>query len=158
MPTPTYIPLATLNLSTSTSEIVFSSIPATYRDLIVVFTGTGTISDNQRARFNGNTGSNYSVVFARGNGSTATSSSSTDTQFTFGEIDSSVVCTNIMQIFDYAQTDKHKTILQRSNDTTNSVFMYAGRWALTDAINTISIYPASGSYNIGATCSLYGIA
>jgi hypothetical protein len=158
MPTNTYTPLATLTLTGTDSEVVFSNIGSGYRDLILVFTGTGSVSDNQRVRFNADSGSNYSYVFARGNGSSATSSASTATEFTFGEIDNAVVCTNILQVFDYAQTDKHKAILQRSNDTTNSVFMYSGRWASTSAVTSISVFPASGTYSIGSTFSLYGIA
>jgi hypothetical protein len=157
MPTNTYTPIASVTLSATASEIVFSGLPQTFRDLIVVLNGTGTVSDNQRARFNGDTSSIYTTVFARGNGSSATSGTSSDTQFTFGEIDNSVVCTNIMQVMDYAQTNKHKTVLQRSNDTTNSVFMFAGRYASTNAVTSISLYPASGSYNSGTTFTVFGV-
>lgn len=155
--TPTHVLLNQVTLGVASSTVTFSNVPQGYGDLVLVINGTGTVADNQRARFNGDTGSNYVTVFARGTGSSTSSGSGTDAQFTFGEIDNSVVCTNTMQVFDYAQTDKHKAILQRSNDTTNSVFMYAGRWASTAAVTSISVYPASGSYNIGNVFSLYGV-
>jgi len=74
MPTPTYTPLATVTLGSATSSVTFSSIPATYRDLILIFDGTRTGNNNVQYRFNSDTGTNYSTVIAAGNGSGTTSS------------------------------------------------------------------------------------
>ena len=49
MPTPTYTPLATVTLGTSAASVTFSSIPATYRDLILIFDGTGSGSTGKAA-------------------------------------------------------------------------------------------------------------
>ena len=37
--TPTYIPLATTTLGSASNSITFNSVPATYRDLIVIIDG-----------------------------------------------------------------------------------------------------------------------
>jgi hypothetical protein len=57
MPTPTYTPLATVTLGTTAASVTFSSIPATYRDLIFVLSGLGG-SANITLRYNGDSGSN----------------------------------------------------------------------------------------------------
>jgi hypothetical protein len=63
MPTPTYTPLATVTLGSSASSVTFSSIPGTYRDLILIFDGTGSgTTGNLRMTFNGSTLSNFTDV------------------------------------------------------------------------------------------------
>jgi hypothetical protein len=71
MPTPTYTPLATVTLASTASSVTFSSIPATYRDLVVVHNNFGTVNNdaNSNFRFNGDSGSNYSRVYAFWSGS-----------------------------------------------------------------------------------------
>jgi len=74
MPTPTYTPLATVTLGSTAASVTFSSIPATYRDLILIITAQRTGSPvNVGMRFNGDSGSNYSSVFMTGTGSSAIS-------------------------------------------------------------------------------------
>jgi hypothetical protein len=116
MPTPTYTPLATVTLGSASASVTFSSIPATYRDLIVVFAGAATASATAFIRLNGDTGSNYSSVMARGNGSNAASASTTTTgawviaqNQTLGTAQSNA----ISQVMDYSTTNKHKTIFSR---------------------------------------------
>jgi hypothetical protein len=59
---------------------------------------------------------------------------------------------------DYSATDKHKTVLARHNNSAGEVSMSAGRWASNTAINSISLKVLpSGSFNSGATFSLYGV-
>ena len=60
MPTPTYTPLATVTLGTAASSVTFSSIPATYRDLILVVNATTSADGIPSLRFNGDSGNNYS--------------------------------------------------------------------------------------------------
>ena len=158
--TPTYIPLGTITLTSTDSEIVFSSIPATYRDLIFVFRGQLSTASTLRMQFNGDTGSNYSQVNMRGNGSTAASGSGT---FTFAYLGYIGVNGNedFMlngSIMDYSATDKHKTMLFRMDDSAIITEANAVRWANTNAINSVRFYTGSGSMNIGTTISIYGIA
>ena len=157
MATPTYVPLATETLSATDASVTFSSIPATYRDLILVWNGQATGSVG--VRINGDTGTNYPVVIVRDNTSTSLTnqtalltsqsgwSSNTDAMFT-------------MQFMDYSVTDKHKTTLMRSGVNTGAleVHMAATRWANTNAITSLNVFTYSGSMNVGATISLYGLA
>jgi len=81
--TDTYRPLATITLGSTASSITFSSIPATYRDLIIVGNPLGA---EAAARFNGDSGSNYNGVQMWGNGSNPLSSSFSATSSYLGGI------------------------------------------------------------------------
>jgi hypothetical protein len=161
MPTPTYVSLATITLGSADSEIVFSSIPATYRDLILIIAARSTDSSNSNltVRYNSDTGSNYSWVRAGSDGSPF-SDSATNTYLPVGlGTTSEANGIAIFQIMDYSATDKHKTNLLRDNRGNISYLgMRAGRWANTAAINTITINALAGSIASGAIVSLYGIA
>jgi hypothetical protein len=158
MPTPTYTPLATVTLGTTASSVTFSSIPATYRDLILIsrpIATSGTIEGY--LRFNSDTGSNYSRVIMFGTGSSTGSNAATDTNI--GLVDAITSGTNIasIQIMDYSATDKHKTCLGRRSFPTDSVAAAAYRWANTAAITTVSITASASTYAAGSTFNLYGV-
>jgi hypothetical protein len=158
MATPTYIPLATITLGSAQSSVTFGSIPATYRDLVIVMTSTAQTSDEYtRAYLNGDYGtSNYSFVqmFGSNNGYSGTGSYPF-----FGQVIQAESCLNIMEIMDYSATDKHKSALVRSNLTTKQVAATALRWANTNAVNSIQVTHGTGSsnYTAGSTFSLYAI-
>jgi hypothetical protein len=161
MPTPTYTPLANVTLGTAVSSVTFSSIPATYRDLILVINGSVVTATSFNFRFNGDTGTNYSVVNVQGF-SPPTSGTSTDNKMNpwlpnnLVANQPFVLTSNFM---DYSATDKHKPSLHRIGGQAGGetwVAMTAGRWADTAAITTILI-SSGANFNIGATFSLYGI-
>jgi hypothetical protein len=166
MPTPTYTPLANVTLGTTTSTVTFSSIPATYRDLILVVANlSATASNTIYARLNGDTGSNYSAVVALGdsNGPASALNSSNSNGLFMGAVyqglPTSGSSQSILQIMDYSATDKHKTGLSRYGSAGRSeVDMGASRWANTAAVTSllVRIHP-SGSFNSGTSFSLYGV-
>ena len=151
MPTPTYTALANVTLG-STATVTFSSIPATYRDLILVVRGT-----TNNIRVNGDTGSNYSNVAMYGNGSSAGSGAETTTFFYTNWWGGGTAANRmyIVQFMDYSATDKHKTILVRGDQADAEANANAGRWANTAAITSIT---SVGTAPAGSTWSLYGIA
>jgi hypothetical protein len=156
MPTSTYVSLATYTIPSGTdTEVVFSSIPATYRDLIVIVAGSATAAASFGVRLNSDTGSNYTYVLADGNGSTASSGSGTLTYGLAGRISTSQ-SVSVMQIMDYSASDKHTTILGRGNAADDIVRMNASRWANTAVVNSVSVMNAT--FNAGTTFSLYAIA
>jgi hypothetical protein len=159
MPTPTYTPLATVTLGTATSSVTFSSIPATYRDLIVVITGTViTTAGNILIRLNGDSGSNYPWVVMLGDGSTTLSASGTITGLLGGGFNTSVRTQAIFQIMDYSATDKHKTALVRTDEPNGAPYAHATRWANTAAVNSLSVTTNVGSnFSVGNTFNLYGV-
>jgi len=159
MPEPTYTALATVTLGSSASSVTFSSIPATYRDLVVVISPTTSVDGTEvLMRVNGDTGSNYAFVYALGTGSTTFSAAGTAASFGLLLGRTSRVTNVLVNLMDYSATDKHKTILQRDNDSGWTTVMRAGRWANTAAINTIVVSTSSGTFNSGSTFNLYGIA
>jgi hypothetical protein len=165
MPTQTYVALASETLATSASSVTFAGIPATYRDLVVVFAGTSTGTPTTvLTRLNSDTSSNYSNVMARGNGSNAASSTTTTTgawAIAQNEALGTTQSNALVQIMDYSATDKHKTILSRGNNNNSagvSVEMTASRWATTSAVTTVQLVVTTNNFASGSTFALYGIA
>jgi hypothetical protein len=159
MPTSTYTPLATVTLGGSDSSITFSSIPATYRDLIMVINGSTTANADFGLRFNGDSGANYSFVYIGGAGSTSVSgASASETQVVLDAYfwRSSERGLVVAQIMDYSATDKHKTVLSRNNVGNAGVDAFANRWANTAAINSILLFTGQ-AFATGTTISLYGV-
>jgi hypothetical protein len=156
MPTATYTPLATVTLGSSASSVTFSNIPATYRDLILVFDGVVSAGGGEVVfiNFNGDTTSgNYSSVFANGDGST-TGSSTNPRRLGLVYASRSNFIANIM---DYSATDKHKTYLSRDGAASNVVEMIAGRWANTGVITSLRVLTDANGFASGSVFSLYGV-
>jgi hypothetical protein len=158
MPTPTYTPLATVTLGSSVTAVTFSSIPATYRDLILITDGSVTVSaQNLRLRFNADSGNNYTGVIMFGTGTTTGSQTySAGPQVDVGGLFTSQTSV-ITSIMDYSATDKHKTILSRYSNGSNEVGAFASRWASTSAITSIEAFIQGNAYVSGTTLSLYGV-
>jgi hypothetical protein len=159
MPTMTYTPLATVTLGTAVSSVTFSSIPSTYRDLILVFAGTRTGNNNVQYRFNSDTGTNYATVIAAGNGS-GTTTGAESLSFLFSTsytLQTDTQLNTILQVMDYSATDKHKATLLRFSQAGSGVSIAAGRWANTAAITSVQIYTGNNDFGSGSTFSLYGV-
>jgi hypothetical protein len=156
MPTKTYKALANITLSSDVTTVTFSSIPSTYRDLIVIFDGENTMSDRTKLRFNGDTGSNYSDIYIIGTGSSAISSTQSSTYISLaGGVSGTNRFNSAINIMDYSATDKHKTALIRTDTKSHHVTAWAGRWANTSAITSVAII--GDSLKSGMTFALYGI-
>ena len=164
----TYEPIATTTLGSNQNDIIFSSIPSTYTDLVIVFTGkstnAGTTSNGMRCRVNSDTGSNYSTTYLNGDGSSASSSRATSTAyFEVGEIaqtDNTSPTVAIIQVMNYANTSTYKTILARINTASVITQASVSLWRSTSAINSVTISRDFGTNQIkaGSTATLYGIA
>lgn len=154
------VPLANVTLGSSASSVSFSSITGIYRDLIIVTTAFNTAAGfaDIWARYNGDSGTNYTRVYMFGNGSSTGSGTNSDTVNYLGY--SSNVNDNIhtTHIFDYSATDKHKVNLVRANSASNSAGLYAGRWASTAAITSITFGTNGTSFAAGSTFMLYGVS
>ncbi len=164
MPTSTYDLIASNVLGSATANITFTSIPDTYRDLVLVMSITSAVSDFYPGlRFNSDTGNNYNYCEARGNGTSA--SSFNGSSETFGTIYGAFASTTtgadyVVHILDYATTNKHKMFLARSNRSNQLVAMNSGRWANTNsAISSITIgsFGNGNTAAAGSTFYLYGI-
>jgi|LakMenEpi03Aug12_release.lakeMendotaPanAssembly.Ray.scaffolds.fasta_scaffold590825_1 hypothetical protein len=167
MPTATYIALANYTVAgAGDGEVEFTSIPASFRDLVLVINIVGLSGTPTTAgaylQVNSDTGSNYSYVYMRGSGSAATSVSvASDTKWGDALFSSDNPHNAIIQFMDYSATNKHKTMLSRTNDPSSlGVAGYAGRWANTNAITSIKIVApdsAADTFDIGSSFALYGV-
>lgn len=156
MPTPTYVPLATITLTTTPNSVTFSSIPSNYRDLVLISNQKGTILNESFVSLNGSS-SGFSGVRMIASSGGATSNTYSDNIGMGVMLDTDGVF--IYQFMDYSATDKHKTILAKQVRGQNSVVgTTAHRWANTSAITSITIagQPFS-SWNTGTYFHLYGI-
>jgi hypothetical protein len=165
MPTPTYIPLATITFMGSASQVVFSNIPASYGDLILIGNWqNSSTSSAGRLQLNGDTASNYNGVWINGTGSASSSGSEsgqTSARIAGASVgpDNTYTNTVIIRIADYSSTDKQKTILSKFGSGNREVQMTTSRWASTTAVNSIKFFDILGqTFQAGATFSLYGVA
>ena len=158
--TTAWVPLATTTLGASASSVTFSSIPASYRDLVLICDCKNINGDsyNLHCRINGDTGNNNPSVVMQGSSSGASSftrnvNGAAQIGWTNNTNNSAVVT----QFLDYSATDKHKSILSRNNTEASRVNAHAIRWENTAAITSLEIFvEASGSLAAGSTFSLYG--
>ena len=153
----TYTPIATYTVPSAATSYTFSSIPATYTDLVLVSNGTASSAADIYLQFNSDTGSNYSRTFVYGDGSTAASARSSNSTTLAINYFATTQSNNICQIQNYANTTTYKTALARGNNSGFTI-AYAGLWRSTAAINSITL-TASGGFTIstGSTFTLYGI-
>lgn len=162
MPTPTYVPLATVTLGASASSVSFSSIPATYRDLVVVMDLTTSVDNGLvQMELNANA-SGYNFVFMSGNGSTTTSGASTGNTFMRLNLTTRTNSTTrsnfIANLLDASATDKHKTVISRFNNASTGTEAFANRWGNTARVTSVRLFLGSGNFNSASIFSLYGIA
>lgn len=160
MPTATYIPLQTITLSSTATTVTFGSIPNSYKDLVLVINAAANSAvATVGVRFNSDSGNNYSWVSMVGNGSSATSSNSASTNVALiGYTLNTTTWVSRAQVMDYSATDKHKTILSRTDNAGAETTAIANRWASTSAVTSLQVSAASNSFASGSTFSLYGIA
>jgi hypothetical protein len=163
MATPTYTLIDSVTLTTE-ATVTFTSIPQTFGDLVLVVNQSSPSgAKGTKVYFNGDSGSNYFNLYMGGTSASTASSIvyGSTSILTGGYITASNVGVPmfvISQIMDYSATDKHKSVLSRSNTPTGSnsgVVAWAGRWANTSAITSILI--SDGNWAVGSTFYLYGI-
>jgi len=155
--------LATLTLGSAQATVTFSSISGAYRDLRLVITGGITFGSNTSMRVNGDTGSNYSWVTLEGSGSAASSGTSSGTQMAFRQVNiinsnGTPVTQYSIDILDYSATDKHKSMLFRTDNSAKATIASAGRWASTSAITSISLFASGDTWTAGSTFTLFGVS
>jgi hypothetical protein len=154
----TYTPIATQTLSSATATVTFSSIPATYTDLVLIVSASNPTNDSGlQVRFNGDSATNYSDTSVYGNGTSALSFRTTSqTAMFIGRTDTGI-STNIANIQNYSNTTTNKTVISRGNDSALAIAT-VGLWRSTAAINSVVVLDQNGrNFGIGSTFSLYGI-
>ena len=169
-----YFPLQVVTVgSAGASSISFSNIPSTYTHLQLRFLlGSARATSSYsaaRVTFNSDTGSNYASHRLFGDGSTVTADAQTSqtalysTWYPNGSKQYYGVA--VMDILDYANTNKYKTVRTLSGvddnnaSTAGVIGLQSGLWLSTSAITSISIAEGSGSNNFlqYSQIALYGI-
>jgi len=159
-----YTALANTTLSTTASQVIFSSISSGYRDLVIVV--NGAISSGTGGlfiQFNSDGGNNYSFVTMYGTTGSNYASQSVTTAIMYAgygtnDLDTNFRSNHLINIMDYSATNKHKSVLFRTNHADYQTHAAAGRWANTSAINTVRVATTSSTFAAGSTFSLYGVS
>jgi len=153
----TYEAIATQTLGSDTSSITFSSISASYTDLILVVNGGVVGPAAMLVQLNGDTSVVYSVTRLYGDGSSATSDrfNSTDS-LDLGYFNNDLNNSSFIHFMNYSNTTTNKSVINRWNSTTYVVAV-VGLWRNTSAINSIRLFNATYNLKSGSTFSLYGI-
>jgi hypothetical protein len=155
----TYEPIATNTLGSSAATVTFSSIPATYTDLVIIsypkFSSAGQMITN----FNGDTGTNYSITYLIGDGS-GPGSNRFSNQGAIGTTPTQINTVEhivIQHIMNYSNTTTNKTMLQETRQAANAVWELVGLWRNTAAITSVVLTGSSANFAAGSTFTLYGI-
>jgi hypothetical protein len=161
----TYVPISSTTLG-GNGTITFTSIPSTYTDLRIIINGGITnFGWDFRWRFNSDAGTNYSEVSMTTDGSSSSTSRTTNaTKITcaLGQTNNTLNNITIVDVLSYA-SNKYKTCLIRSNNATSGASSVVGLWRSTSAINSIYIYCGASNDGqadlyAGTVVTLYGIA
>lgn len=157
--TATYIALSNTTLGAAATSVTFSSIPATYRDLVLVIAGTTDAARTIGYRLNSDTGTNYHYTLIGGDGTNPESASGLLTLGVLTRMGTGQ-STTIANFMDYSATDKHKTVLSRGGTSAELLRAHVSRWASTNAVTSIYIATLdinTNAFQSGTTFSLYGI-
>jgi hypothetical protein len=162
----TYTPIATQTLGSAAGSVTFSSIPATYTDLVLVTNFQQASGSTTCAiRFNGDTGTNYSMTVLSGSGVGAVSARSSSVDLIYVPYWSNTANTPIFSthnIMNYSNTTTYKTVITRfgstrASDSSMATVAEVDLWRSTSAINSIEVFGRSVNFNAGSTFTLYGI-
>ena len=157
--------LATVRLTTSTSSIVFDSIPQNYTHLQIRATCLNTGQDNLYMYFNADTtGSNYHDHQVGGNGSSAYAYANAGVNSigaNIGITSATAPAGNIIDILDYASATKAKTSkglggVDRNGSGNMQLFSHLWKTAnapITRITFTVGTYP----FQANTQFALYGI-
>ena len=165
--------IATINGTGSTQTLTFTNIPNTYAHLQIRMSLVTSGSFQQNAvyggwlTFNNDTGTNYSDHYLYGDGATLYSGATVN-RANMGIIIYGAGPTypgvNIVDILDYADTNKYKTARSLGGGDTNGAGysnFSSGLWRNTSAVSTITIHLNGGfgshNFTTNATAALYGI-
>jgi hypothetical protein len=162
--------IATVTVGSGGSKTVsFSSIAATYTHLelrVIARSDRASSVDYYGFRFNSDTGSNYSKHYVGGDGSAteagATANASTCELYHIpaASATASIFGADIIDIVDYANTNKYKTVRTLTGNDRNGagrIDLFSHSWRNTNAINEITITCGIGNFVQYSHFALYGI-
>lgn len=158
-----YESIATLSGNGSSTSLTFTSIPSTYKHLQIRALGRNS---SGYIRFNSDTGANYARHWIRGSGAAVSANSGTSQteafafEFPDNTDTANIYGAGIVDILDYADTNKRKTIRSLTGTDKNgsgSIYFFSGLWMNTAAITSITIYSPANAPTTDTKFALYGI-
>lgn len=152
------------------SSVTFSNIPSTYAHLQIKYiarSNAAFATDFVQFILNSDTTSNYSEHVLFGNGTTAASSGTANTSAMFGgeitaaSATASIFGAGIIDLLDYANTNKFKTSRILGGDDRNGageIRLQSNSWRSTTAVSSITITSYRGASFIQySQFALYGV-
>ena len=176
-----YESIATVTVGAGgSSSIAFTSITGTYKHLqirgILQTNRSGYVVDLTKVQFNSDTGANYSSHNLFGGYNTTpnvtanANASSNHMQFNGlnSSVSASVFTGVVMDILDYSNTNKYKTVRNLQGYDINgtagtgslggTIGFSSGSWRSTSAVTSVSISMIDGTlFNQYSTLALYGV-
>ena len=158
--------------SAGAANITFSSIPSTYKHLQIrgIARKNGSTNDSvgMLMTFNSDTTSSYNSHYLQGDGSSAVGYSSGASRanidslyFAGGGMTANVFGAGVIDILDYANTNKYKTTRQltgvnsNASSAINYILLGSGLWRSTSAITSITL--TGSDFVQYSQFALYGI-
>ena len=172
--TTAYESIATATGTGSSATVSFTSIPSTFTHLQIraIARDTSAVNDSYGARLkiNSDTGSNYASHYLLGAGSSVASGSQGSSitppncmQTAGGGMSASIYAAIIIDLLDYKNTNKYKTIriftgVETNSATGDNLGLQSALWMNTNAITQIDITSDSGgNWTTDTQFALYGI-
>jgi len=161
MPT-TYDAIATQTLASSASSIIFSSIPSTYTDLRLTFSGARTGTGAYWVRFNNDSSVLYSQTVLYGDGASVSAGGQNNAdllEFSFFTTFNTIPIFTSIDLFSYSGSTNKTVLMDLAKDNNGSGYVgkYACLYRSTSAINRIDLIAPTNNFAIGCTATLYGI-
>lgn len=161
-------PIATTLVgSGGANTVIFNDIPQTYKHLQVRITARATSSGSMlNFMFNGDSSSNVAIHSLGGNGSSAYANSATGVQYLRAQRQHGITATAsvfsafVIDILDYANTNKFKTVRSLSGVDQNgsgAVDLESNLWQSTTAVNSVGFLIPGNTFAQHTRFSLYGI-
>jgi hypothetical protein len=165
----TYEHIASVTVTSSASSISFTSIPATYTDLVLIGVVTGSLDETLYVDwgFNNDTGNNYGRwVWGQAGGSATNDNRNGNRariEWDVLEVQDNISYSFIAHVNDYASTAIYKNIfgisINAGIDGTQGINYAGGMWANTAAVTRIDMLPnnPAKSWGAGTTLAMFGI-
>jgi hypothetical protein len=158
----TYEPIQTTTLSSTSTLVTFSSIPATYTDLFVACQIQRTSATlNFRITVNNDTSALYSYTrFSAPTASTIASDRITggaNWQPWWNGGAFTAISNFNFNLLNYTNTTTFKPVLFKNSEGSGEMTLTVGTYQSTNAINRIDFTAGTNSFAVGSTFTVYGI-